>query len=145
MNRRAVLLFSLFLVGCAAGQTIRSGPPVAPVALQEYFKIRRVSGASFSHDDKLVAYMSDHGGRWDVWVQPVGGGKARQITHVQGFVHSYGFSPTRDVLLYEADDGGNELPHIYMTNSLGLEPKDLTPDLPPGARTRGGGGGGGGG
>ncbi len=111
MNRRAVLLFSLFLVGCAAGQTIQSGPRFAPVALKEYFKIRRVSGASFSHDDKLVAYVSDHGGRWDVWVQPVGGGEAKQITDVQGFVHSYGFSPTGDVLLYEADDGGNELPH----------------------------------
>ena len=52
----------------ASAAPLTGHAPKAPVALEEYFKIRRVSGASFSHDEKLVAYMSDEGGRPDVWV-----------------------------------------------------------------------------
>ena len=112
-----------------------SHAPKAPVALEEYFKIRRVGGASFSFDEKLVAYFSDEAGRGDVWIKPVEGGTARQVTHVKGFVHSFSFCPTKDLLVYESDDGGNELPHLYLTDASGKEPKDLTADYPAGART----------
>ena len=61
--------------------------PKAPVALEEYFNTRRFGPPKFSAGDRWVAYSSDEGGRPDVWVQPVGGGPARQITHVQGFLH----------------------------------------------------------
>ncbi|HEY1695648.1 MAG TPA: S9 family peptidase [Polyangiaceae bacterium] len=109
--------------------------PKAPVALEEYFKTVRVRGLSFSADEKLVATMSDRGGRPDLWVEPVGGGPAKQITHVEGFIHSFAFSPTRDVLAYEADKGGDELPHLFLTNSRGDAPKDVVADLPAGRRT----------
>jgi len=109
--------------------------PKAPVALEEYFKVRRVGSGSFSYDEKLVVYMSDQGGRPDLWVQPIDGGKATQITHVQGFLMSYEFSPAADQLVYESDQGGDELPHIYLTDSKGATPKDLMADYPKGART----------
>jgi dipeptidyl aminopeptidase/acylaminoacyl peptidase len=105
------------------------------VALEEYFKIRRVGGASFSFDEKMVAFVSDQGGREDLWVKPVAGGEARQVTHVQGFVHSFAFSPKADVLIYESDVGGSELAHLYMTDSSGKEPVDLCADYPPTARS----------
>ena len=113
--------------------------PKAPTPLEEYFKIGRVFGASFSYDDKLVAYVHADGekpdNRPDVWVAPIAGGTPRQVTHVQGRMHSHGFSPTADQLLYEADKNGDELPHIYMTNAAGAEPRDLMADYPPGRRT----------
>lgn len=114
--------------------------PKAPVPLEEYFKIRRIGSRngvllSFSHDEKLVAYLSDEGGRTDVWIQPVEGGKATQLTHVSGFVMSFAFSPAEDRLVYEADVGGDELPHLFLTDSKGTSPKDLTADYPAGRRT----------
>jgi dipeptidyl aminopeptidase/acylaminoacyl peptidase len=113
--------------------------PKAPVPLDEYFKIGRVRGASFSFDDKLVAYLYSEGdkadSRPDVWVAPVAGGTARQVTHVAGRMHSFAFSPTADKLLFETDKGGDELPHIYLTNAAGDEPKDLMIDYPAGRRT----------
>ena len=109
--------------------------PRAPVVLEEYLRTLRIAGASFSYDERLVAYVSDEGGRPDVWVQPVAGGPARRVTHVKGFVHAFAFSPRVDQLLYEADEGGDELPHLYLTDSKGARPMDLTPDLPKGART----------
>lgn len=114
--------------------------PAAPIPLEEYFKIRRIRSRggvllSFSHDEKLVAYLSDEGGRADIWVKPVGGGPATQITHANGFVHSCAFSPVADVLIYEADHGGDELPHLFATDSQGTAARDLTADLAPGRRT----------
>jgi dipeptidyl aminopeptidase/acylaminoacyl peptidase len=110
--------------------------PRAPVPLEEFFRTRRVRLASFSYDETLVAYLSDEGGRPDVWVQPIAGGPARQVTQVKGFVHSFACSPRSDQILFEADEGGDELPHLYLTNSKGVKPQDLTPDLPKGARTQ---------
>jgi dipeptidyl aminopeptidase/acylaminoacyl peptidase len=109
--------------------------PTAPVALEEYFKIGRVTGLSFSFDEKLVAYLSDEGGRPDVWVKPLAGGPATQLTHVNGFVHSFSWCPTADILAFESDRGGDELPHLFLTSSKGEAPRDLVPGLPPGRRT----------
>ncbi|MBK8937992.1 MAG: S9 family peptidase [Polyangiaceae bacterium] len=118
--------------------------PKAPVALEEYFKIRRVppisrSGQpllSFSHDEKVVAYASDEAGRIDVWVQPVGGGSPVQVTKVEGFVHSFMFSPKADLLVFEADRGGDELPRLFATDSKGKPAQELVPELPAGRRTQ---------
>jgi dipeptidyl aminopeptidase/acylaminoacyl peptidase len=111
--------------------------PKAPVELAEYFKIRRVGGrVSVSADEKLVAFLSDEGGRPDIWVRPIAGGAAAQVTHSEGFVHSLAFSPKDDLLAFEADKGGDELPHLYLTSSKGEAPRDLVPDLPAGRRTQ---------
>ena len=149
--KRIVALFAIAFVSSSCGSAPpRTQGPVAlpppaqvpapraprpPVALAEYFRIPRVSGATFSHDEALVAYVSDAGGRQDVWVSPVQGGPARQVTHVEGFVHSVAFSPAEDRLVYEADRGGDELPHIFLTNAAGEAPEDLMSADPPGART----------
>ena len=114
--------------------------PQAPVPLEEYFKIRRIGSRggvllSFSYDEQLVAYLSDESGRTEAWVQPVAGGQGWQITKADGFVHTLAFSPASDHLIYEADVGGNELPHLYLTNAKGTDTRDLTPGLPAESRT----------
>jgi dipeptidyl aminopeptidase/acylaminoacyl peptidase len=129
-------------LACASAKPSTAPAPAAagraPVPLEEYYKIRRYGGTnmSFSHDEKLVAFGSDQGGRIDLWVRPVEGGEPRQITHVEGFLGSFAFSPTEDVLAYEADVGGDELPHLFLTDSKGTAPRDLTADYPKGRRTQ---------
>jgi dipeptidyl aminopeptidase/acylaminoacyl peptidase len=116
--------------------TAATKAPAAPVPLEDYFRILRIGGGTFSHDEKWIAFSSDQGGRPDIWIAPVEGGEARQLTKVEGFVHSFAFSPAEDHLAYEADQGGNELPHLYLTNSKGDAPKDLAAGDPPYARTQ---------
>jgi dipeptidyl aminopeptidase/acylaminoacyl peptidase len=70
----------------------------------------------------------------DVWLQPVTGGQARQITRVTGRIRTFAFSPSEDVLLYEADARGDELTHLFLTDITGSAHRDLTPDLPDGGR-----------
>jgi dipeptidyl aminopeptidase/acylaminoacyl peptidase len=116
---------------------VRAFPVVAQdqePELAEYFKIRRVQGASFSHDEKLIAYETDIGGRMDIWISPVDRDEAWQVTHVAGVIHSYAFSPTADMLLYESDDGGNDAPRLYLTDSKGKPPVEIFPNYPKGAR-----------
>src|SRR4051812_38067902 len=141
MRHAALLLTACFAFNVYAGpppKPVRAPKP--PVALEEYFKIRRVGSRSgillsFSYDNKQVAYLSDEGGRTDAWVQPIAGGAAKQITHVKGFIQGLAFSPTADKLVYTTDVGGDELPHLFITDSKGTAPKDIAADQPPGRRT----------
>ena len=139
--RRVVFALAGLALSCAATKTTPTAEvPRAPVPLAEYFEVRRYGGLSlemsFSHDDKLVAFQTDAGGRLDLWVKPLDGGSARQITHVQGFIGRFAFSPAEDVLAYEADVGGDELAHLFLTDPDGSAPRDLTADYPKGRRAQ---------
>jgi dipeptidyl aminopeptidase/acylaminoacyl peptidase len=109
--------------------------PKAPVPLADYFKILFTRGASFNHDETLVAYLSNEGGRLDVWAANVTTSERKQLTHVKGFVQTFRFSPTADQLAFTADVGGDELMALYLTDSKGKEPEALFPDDPKGTRT----------
>lgn len=153
MKKTALAL--LLLVGCATSQTPAPEaapaaapapapakpppPPVvhapkAPVPIAEYFKVRRQRGATFSFDDSVVVYSSDEGGRLDLWAQPVAGGAAVQITHSTGFLAGFEFSPKKDQLIVGMDEGGTELPRLYLTDSKGTAPVALFPNEPKTAR-----------
>lgn len=41
-------------------------------------------GATWSPDGRFIAYSSNRGGKFDIWVQPVSGGDAVEITHEPG-------------------------------------------------------------
>jgi dipeptidyl aminopeptidase/acylaminoacyl peptidase len=136
---------NLPVVAAAPPPTASGHAPTPPVPLARYFDVRRVpafsrSGLpllSFSSDETKVAYASDEAGRIDVWVKPIAGtDKPVQVTHVEGFVHSCAFSPKEDLLVFEADRGGDELPRLYATDSLGKAAVELVPELPQGRRTQ---------
>jgi dipeptidyl aminopeptidase/acylaminoacyl peptidase/5'-3' exonuclease len=105
-----------------------------PVPLSKFFETKRLGPASVSGDETLAAFLSDQGGRIDFWTAPLAGGPAKQLTHVQGFVGNALFSPVDRTLAYEADTGGTELMHLWIASADGGAAKDVTSDLPNGAR-----------
>jgi len=106
------------------------------VPLADYFKIRRIAGATFNFDESSVAYSSDEGGRMDIWVRPVeGGGPAKQLTHAKGAIETFSFSPGADLLVFAADIGGDELMQLYFTDSTGKDPVALFHGDPKSARS----------
>ncbi len=85
---------SALLVWCVAGAAIalaalalaRSRPtPAEPRAAMRFSAVTNLSGVeaqpSFSPDGRSIAYISNLGGQWDVYVGLVGGGNPVRITH----------------------------------------------------------------
>ncbi|HEX9603191.1 MAG TPA: hypothetical protein VF973_05510 [Myxococcales bacterium] len=102
MRIAAASLCALALACAAAKPAPQAAQaPRAPVPLDEYLKARRYGALSlemsFSHDGRLAAFQSDAGGRLDLWVKPLDGGPARQVTRVEGFIGVAGMAgaPTR--------------------------------------------------
>jgi Tol biopolymer transport system component len=66
------------------------------------------SDPTWSPDGRLIAYSSDKSGNFDIWVQPVGGGDAAQVTHSPTNDWQPDWSPdgTQIVFRSERESGG---------------------------------------
>jgi serine/threonine protein kinase len=66
------------------------------------------SGAVWSPDGRFIAYSSDRGGSFDIWVQPVSGGDPIQVTHSPAHDWQPDWSPdgNRIVFRSERESGG---------------------------------------
>jgi dipeptidyl aminopeptidase/acylaminoacyl peptidase len=85
-----------------------------------------MSGGSFSHDGTRILISSDATGVFNVYAQPVAGGPPVQLTKsVKDSNFAVSFFPTDDRYLFSADNGGNELTHIWVAEKDGTT-KDLT-------------------
>jgi Tol biopolymer transport system component/DNA-binding winged helix-turn-helix (wHTH) protein len=75
-------------------------------------------GATWSPDGRFIAYSSDRGGKFDVWVQQVSGGDPVQITRGPGPNWQPDWSPDGKFIAYrsEAGDGG-----LFVVPALGGE------------------------
>lgn len=86
-----------------------------------------VFGASFSHDETRVLVTSDQTGVFNAYAQPIAGGAPAALTRSTGDSHfAISFFPADDRFLYSADQGGNELDHVYVMEADGSS-RDLTP------------------
>jgi Tol biopolymer transport system component/DNA-binding winged helix-turn-helix (wHTH) protein len=73
-------------------------------------------GATWSPDSRFIAYSSNRGGKFDIWVQQLSGGDPVQITKGPGQNWQPEWSPDGKYIAYrsEAGDGG-----LFITPALG--------------------------
>jgi dipeptidyl aminopeptidase/acylaminoacyl peptidase len=127
----------LLLAGCgqspappvAAPPAATAQTPVEPVRydIDEFMDTIRLSGASFSADGSQLAYSSNSSGIFNVYKIPVSGGDSSALTEsTTDAMRIVSWFPNDDRLLYSADQGGNELNHIYLLDADGNS-TDLTP------------------
>ena len=76
------------------------------------------TGATWSPDGRFIAYASDRGGKYEIWVQQISGGDPIQITKGPAESWMPDWSPDGKYIAYrsEEDQGG-----IYITPALGGE------------------------
>ena len=123
----------LFLLAAACA----SQPPADDGAFRRYtaeqlYKNVTISGASFSHDESRVLYSSDASGVFNVYAQPTAGGPPVQLTQsTTDSCFSVSYFPADDRFLYSADQGGNELHHLYV-----MHPDGAVRDITPGPRLK---------
>jgi Tol biopolymer transport system component/DNA-binding winged helix-turn-helix (wHTH) protein len=80
-------------------------------------------GATWSPDSRFVAYSSDRGGKFDVWVQQVGGGNPVQVTKGPGHNWQPDWSPDGKYIAYRSEEGDGGLYFVPALGSAGLERK----------------------
>ncbi len=77
--------------------------------------VRRLSSPKWSPDGEWFAYLSDASGRFQLWLQPKGGGFATQLTALPGRrVTSFVWSKDGSRIAFLADLKGNETPEVFV-------------------------------
>jgi len=81
------------------------------------------SDPTFSPDGRFVAYSSDKAGNFDIWVQPVAGGDAVQVTKSTAHETQPAWSPDGSSIVFRSErDGGG----LYIIPALGGVERRLT-------------------
>jgi Tol biopolymer transport system component/DNA-binding winged helix-turn-helix (wHTH) protein len=81
------------------------------------------TGATWSPDDRYIAYSSDRGGTVDIWVQQVSGGDPIQITKRPGPNSQPNWSPDGKYIAYRSEQGDGGIYVIPALGGTGLERK----------------------
>ena len=119
---------SLVLAGCSQlSQSPSASRGVSLFDAKTFYDTVGVSGAGLSSDESKILYSSDASGVFNVYSQDLRGGQPVTLTSsASQATYSIGYFPNDDRVLYTADQGGNELNHIYVRNLDGTT-QDLTP------------------
>jgi DNA-binding winged helix-turn-helix (wHTH) protein len=75
-------------------------------------------GATWSPDGRFIAYSSNRGGKFDIWVQQVSGGDPVQVTKGPGHNWQPDWSPDEKYIAYRSEDGEGGL---FVVPALGGE------------------------
>ena len=115
---------ALALASCAL---LDRPEPVPRYDATTFFETTAITGASFSHDEERILISTDATGVFNVYSQPFGGGVPEPLTN-SGSDAAFAVSwfPNDDRFLYTADQGGNELNHLYVHEVDGSV-RDVTP------------------
>jgi serine/threonine protein kinase/Tol biopolymer transport system component len=78
---------------------------------------------TFSPDGRFIAYTSDRSGNFDIWVQPVDGGDAVQITKEPAQDVQPAWSPDGDMIAFRSERSGGG---IFVMPALGGRARQLS-------------------
>jgi prolyl oligopeptidase len=104
-----------------------SDGPVPRHDAQTFYATTSFSGASFAPDGKSLLVTCDQSGIFNSYSLSIATGELTQLTRsTKDAVFSVGWFPGGGRFLYTADQGGNELNHLYVREADGAV-RDLTP------------------
>ena len=122
------LLFGALLLLAGAGFLLYRGSHVPASPKQR--ALTRITfddglqiGATWSPDGRFIAYSSDRGGKFDIWVQQVSGGDPVQITKGPGHYWQPDWSPDGKYIAYRSEEGEGGLYIVPALGGAGLERK----------------------
>jgi Tol biopolymer transport system component/DNA-binding winged helix-turn-helix (wHTH) protein len=81
------------------------------------------SEPAWSPDGRYIAYSSDRGGKFDIWVQQVSGGDPIQITKGSGRHWQPQWSPDGKYIVYRSEEGNGGIYVVPALGGAGLERK----------------------
>ena len=105
-----------------------AGPrQVKQYTIEQFMGTTRITGSSFSPDEKQLLFASNKTGIFNVYTVAATGGSPQQLTRsTKESTFAVSYFPNDSRVLYTYDSGGNENSHLYVMNADGTE-RDLTP------------------
>jgi dipeptidyl aminopeptidase/acylaminoacyl peptidase len=130
----AILLASttLAMAAPAAAQLPAATAAPAPYSARTFYEttsygMASADGIAFSRDGRNLLITSDASGVFNAYTLPVAGGDPAQVTRsTDNATFGASYFPNDDRILFTADQGGNELTHLYVRAPDGTV-RDLTP------------------
>jgi dipeptidyl aminopeptidase/acylaminoacyl peptidase len=125
--RSLSLLLVPVVAACQATEEVPTVREVPQYSIQDFLGTVNYSGASFSPDNSKLLVSNNESGIFNVYSIPVSGGDPTQLTQsADDSYYSISYFPDDERFLFTADQGGNELNHLYVRELDGTE-TDLTP------------------
>ena len=120
---RTSILFVVLVLLAAAGFFIYKRLQIPPSSGQRAltrltFDAGLQIGPTWSPDGRYIAYSSNRGGKFDIWVQQVSGGDPVQVTKGRGYNWQPNWSPDGKYIAYRCEDGDGGL---FIVPALGGE------------------------
>ena len=127
------LRYTLFILAAtifAACSTDKEDSMTGPdqYTIDQFYKNVNVFGGSFSSDGSKLLVTSNETGIYNVYALPVDGSEREQLSNsTEESIFAIGYFPNDDRFLFSADQGGNEITHLYLQDTDGTT-TDLTPE-----------------
>jgi Tol biopolymer transport system component len=110
----AALIISLAMMSCG-----RKEAGVKKYPLETFYSAYHTYGASFSPEEKFVAYITDRSGKFNIWTVSTQGGEPKQLTNFDDGAMFVTWCRHENSLLFSQDKGGNENFHLYIMPAAG--------------------------
>ena len=122
MKKNLVFIVLAIMVACT-----QTPVEVNRYTIEQFYDNLSISGGSFSADETRLLVSSNQTGIYNVFTLNVDGSGEQQLTFSDNeSIFAVSYFPEDDRFLYSADQGGNEISHIYMQEPGGTV-TDLTP------------------
>ena len=123
----AAVTGAVLLAGAAYGISKMGGPATTesgPASLTRLtFDDGLQTQPAWSPDGRFIAYSSNQSGNFDIWVQPIGGGRAIQVTNDPASDWQPDWSPDGNTIAFRTErDGGG----IFVAPAFGGRERRLT-------------------
>lgn len=122
-----VLCLALFSCNNMGKQNEKQSKTVAKYSIEQFYKNLNIYGGSFSFDESALLVTSNETGIYNLFSLAVDGSGKQQLTQSEEeSLFAISYFPQDNRILYRADQGGNEIDHIYLLSENGTT-EDLTP------------------
>jgi protease II len=125
--RRTHMLTRSILLAAATSVALAAHAETPKYSPELFYDTVTMFGSSFNQDESKILITSDATGVFNVYAQSITGGAPKQLTFSESDSYfGISFFPNNNNFLYTADQGGNELNHVYLQSPDGTV-TDLTP------------------
>lgn len=94
--------------------------------IEDFLEIKSVSGASFSPDGEMIAFIGNITGTSQIYLISHNGGESEQLTSYEEPISFVVFSPTKNEIIFGTAKGGNEKTQFFLLDITSKSMRAIT-------------------